>query len=639
MLFKRTLFYLLSLLLVLPGLAQQPAASVPKSLDSLEVFLHTQPVDTLYALAMKDCAFQYIINGEYDQADSLRKQLEKLRASLHHVRINYYVPFIQATLAYHQNDSRECLAYFLQAMQVAEANPSVFKPQTLESAYNNVAAGYGRIDKPDSMMYYALQAIHVQDRHHFKEASAYMSVANVLHRYKKYAQALVYYKKGLTIDQEENDIRGMAIVENKLGVLYDDMGKTKQAIAYYLKGLAHAERANYPLLQTDLLVNLGLGLVKEKQYAKAEAYFKRGEALSRELENYGALRVNLHNQGELYRELKKFDAAEKCYLEALALAKKEMDHDELYTSNQALAELYMDTRNFEKACTFLQVAAVSKDSIFKAETANKMQDMLLTYETEKKQQEIALLNQQNLVQKLQLSVKRRNEILLLFGIGIFGLAGGMGYRHYRRRSQLEMEKVRSSIAADFHDELGANLSSIALYSDILIRNTSVEPAKTAPLLENINHNARQTISAINDLIWTIKPDNDVLERTLVRMKEFAIPLMEAKHIAFDFQITESLQQAELDMTTRKILYLLFKEAINNALKYAEASQVTVQLTQSDGKIHLVVTDNGKGFDIQSVRLGNGLGNMQKRAAEINGLFTIDTQPGKGCTLRLSFKAS
>jgi signal transduction histidine kinase len=298
----------------------------------------------------------------------------------------------------------------------------------------------------------------------------------------------------------------------------------------------------------------------------------------------------------------------------------------------------MDTRNFEKACHFLELAGVAKDSIFQAKTADKIQEMLLTYEAEKKQQQIALLNQQNMVQSLQLSVQRRNEILMLFGLGALGVAIGIGYRRYKLKSQLEMEKVRSSIAADFHDELGANLSSIALYSDILIQNSISNSPKNTPLLENINQNARQTLSSISDLIWTIKPDNDVLEGTLIRMKEYSIPLMEAKNIAFQFEIDESLRQAELNMATRKSLYMVFKEAINNAIKYSQAWRIDVTLKQSGRMIRLEILDNGKGFDQQSVRLGHGLSNMRKRASEINGELQITTKPGKGCRLCLIFKS-
>ena len=597
--------------------------------------MQTQPVDTLYAMAMKDCAFEYIIQGDGDRADSLRQQLEKLITQLPNSRIPYYIPFLKATLAYHQNDKHGCLQNFLIALRFIQSHRSMFNATTLEGALNNVSVGYKRVNKPDSALYYGLEAIRIQEKYHIANAVPHQGIGDVLTGYHKYAEALPYYDKALAINKAQNNVRGMGIVENKLGILYDDLQKSQEAIEHYTRGLQYAEQANYALLQTDLLVNLGKMMVSEKRYKDAEDYFQRGERLCRSLENLGALRVNLLNQAHLYLARHDYKRSEKYYLESLALADT-LDHDDgRYSARRSLADLYMDAGDYKKACQFFIQASVDKDSVVEASTTDKVQELLAQYEAEKKQQQIALLNEQNLVQRLQLSVQRRNQLLLLVGLMALAVAGIVVYRRNRLKSQQEMEQIRSSIAADFHDELGANLSSIALYSDLLLQTDAANKTPQAtPLLENIHQNARRTLSSISDLIWTIKPDHDVLEGTLVRMKEFSIPLLEAKGIDFDFHIDESLRQANLDMTVRKILYLVFKEAINNAVKYAEATRITVRLTQENRKITLEVSDNGKGFDPATIRRGNGLNNMQKRAAEINGAFTLEARQGGGCTVRL-----
>jgi len=106
---------------------------------------------------------------------------------------------------------------------------------------------------------------------------------------------------------------------------------------------------------------------------------------------------------------------------------------------------------------------------------------------------------------------------------------------------------------------------------VLLRHAQNHPELangSMQMLENISRNSRSTISSINDLIWTVKPDNDPLNRTMVRMKEFAIPLLEAKSIDFCFEFPEDVGHLELEMNTRKFLYLIFKKVVNNALKYA-----------------------------------------------------------------------
>ncbi|MDJ1485059.1 sensor histidine kinase [Cytophagaceae bacterium YF14B1] len=617
---------------------QSPVAVVPQTLDSLQWFLRTQPIDTLYAIAMKDCSFQYIIKGEYKRADSLCQKLASLRSQLKtYVPLEYCIPFLKGTIAHHKGDHPLTLNYYLKAWEVIQKNPSKFKVKVKMGALGNLAIAYKKVDNLEMSMKYSLESIQFQEKYNQKNPGEYLNVGNILAGSQQYDRAIPYYQKALSIAAELNNLTSLAITENQLGNLYDNIDKVDTAIYYYKSGLQHAEQVEYRLLQTDLLVNLGLVYTGKKQYKLAESYLKRGEKLSRELESPGALRVNLHNQGEMYRDLQKFDLAERYYLEALELAKETQDQDDLYTSNMALAELYVDTDNYKKAYPFFKAASVAKDSIFQAQLTGKTQQLLAKYEADKRQQEIALLNEKNRSQSLELAVQRRNVFLLVTGLLMSGVVGTVGYRRYQLRKQLEMEQIRNRIAADFHDELGANLSSIALYSDLLVKNAAKEKEQTLPILENISHQAHGSISSINDLIWTIKPDNDILERTIVRMKEFAIPLLEARNIRCVFLVDDSLSQAQLSMNMRKFLYLIFKEAINNAIKYAQATAITIQLQEIRGTISLEIQDDGTGFDPAIVKRGNGLNNMKTRAKELGGQLIIDTSPGQGTRITLSFK--
>lgn len=640
------LFYLFAcvcLCAVNPGRSQVgQRAVVPQTPDSLETFLRTEPVDTTYALAMKDRAFLHILRSDYRQADSITAQLEKLRDKLDPVRLSYYVYFLKGTAAYHQGNRRASVDNYLKALATVENNPGRFKAQTWESMLNNTAAAYSKLRKSDSCIHYSLKAIKVQEQFHFQSESPYSSVGTAFRKLNKHAQAIPYYQKALAITVAEKNYKGMAVTESNLGTAFDEMGKTTEALKHYLSGLRHTRQVNYPLLETDFLVNLGLVYSKLKQYAKAEKYLKEGEKLSRNIGSEAALRTNLHNQGELYRELGKFALAEKCYTEALALAKKINDYEYLYTSTQALAEFYADTKQYQQAYDFLKAAGVVKDSIAKEMATQQTQEMIAKYEAEKKQQEIQLLHEQTQAQTLKIGIQQRNLGLVVAASLLSGIAGFAGYRRYRLKKLLEVEKVRTRIAADFHDEIGANLSGISLYSEVLLRQAQNHPELangSTQMLENISRNSRSTISSINDLIWTVKPDNDLLNRTMVRMKEFAIPLLEAKNIDFCFGFPENMGQLELEMNMRKFLYLIFKEAINNALKYAGATRIEAVLTQHRQKISLRVSDNGKGFDPATVSRGNGLSNMEKRAAEVNGQLSVMSQAGQGTTVLFTFSIS
>jgi signal transduction histidine kinase len=141
------------------------------------------------------------------------------------------------------------------------------------------------------------------------------------------------------------------------------------------------------------------------------------------------------------------------------------------------------------------------------------------------------------------------------------------------------------------------------------------------------------MEVMDDIVWSIKPSNDSMQKITARMREFATNALEAKDIDFEFKVAEELNDIKLNMEERRDFFLVFKEAVNNAAKYSEASMVTMQVSMQNRKMILLVHDNGKGFDIADAD-GNGLGNMHKRADNLNGTITIKSKKGEGTTVKL-----
>jgi signal transduction histidine kinase len=137
------------------------------------------------------------------------------------------------------------------------------------------------------------------------------------------------------------------------------------------------------------------------------------------------------------------------------------------------------------------------------------------------------------------------------------------------------------------------------------------------------------------MVWSINPDNDTFQKTLARMKEFSAEILEPKNIDYRFEVDEKLNELALDVAKRKNLFLVFKEAINNAAKYSEGSFVHITISQTVSELLLKIKDNGKGFDATSPCSGNGLRNMRGRANEINAQINIDSSIGVGTSLVLN----
>lgn len=197
------------------------------------------------------------------------------------------------------------------------------------------------------------------------------------------------------------------------------------------------------------------------------------------------------------------------------------------------------------------------------------------------------------------------------------------------------QKIRSNIASDLHDDIGSSLSSIMLMGELARQ----QPNKTSKYLEEITQTSVRTLENMNDIIWSVNPLNDTMEEMSVRMKTFAFSLLEKKDITLDFELENNLNDLKLKMEDRKNLYLIFKEAIHNAFKYANCTNVRVEFTRTGHELTMIIKDDGKGFNISNPSSGNGLYNMRKRAGQINSQLQIISESGSGTTIVLIIKTT
>ena len=144
------------------------------------------------------------------------------------------------------------------------------------------------------------------------------------------------------------------------------------------------------------------------------------------------------------------------------------------------------------------------------------------------------------------------------------------------------------------------------------------------------------LDKMSDIVWSLNVENDSFEQLMGKLRSYALTMTNAKNIAFQFYIDPGIQGRRLDIKLRKNIYMITKEAINNAIKYADCSAIGVILSSKPKGAELTITDNGKGFNKDMVNKGNGLSNMQKRAKEMRGSFEIDTARGEGTRIRVRF---
>ena len=181
------------------------------------------------------------------------------------------------------------------------------------------------------------------------------------------------------------------------------------------------------------------------------------------------------------------------------------------------------------------------------------------------------------------------------------------------------------------------MTKIALFLELAERQKSDERLLST-YLSKIRRHATGLSAGIRDLIWTLDPKSDNLFQTLVRLREFGDSLFEPSGIEFHSEnIDEKMASIPLPPTVRKHLLMIYKEAMNNCLKYSDASRCDFILEYKTTELNIIFRDNGQGFDLENIRQGYGLRNMRERAEKIGGHLSVESQLGKGTSIILKIK--
>ena len=229
---------------------------------------------------------------------------------------------------------------------------------------------------------------------------------------------------------------------------------------------------------------------------------------------------------------------------------------------------------------------------------------------------------------------------------LLGLVGGVAFvvRFYQRRKfqarlrKLEQEaflqKERARIAKDLHDELGANLTQISLLGK-LTQQDLAEPGKAQPHVEKISRLARQGVKSVDEIVWAVSPRNDTLGQLLDYAGQYAVDFLNAAGIRCRIDFPEKIPARELPADIRHGLFMVIKEALNNAVKHSGAREIILAARLDDNRLSLSVADNGRGFAIGKGRdLTDGLRNMKQRVTDLGGQCVIESQPETGTNVRV-----
>jgi signal transduction histidine kinase len=220
-----------------------------------------------------------------------------------------------------------------------------------------------------------------------------------------------------------------------------------------------------------------------------------------------------------------------------------------------------------------------------------------------------------------------------FFASVIAIIAGSGWivQRLRIRRLTELHRVRSRIAADLHDEMGLSLARVAILADVAGRNA--EDGATTETLQEIGGTARDLVDATSDMAWALDPRHDTVAALLARLRRQASEVAEGFGATFSLE-ADSLDGVPMASETRRHLFLVLKEAVRNACRHGRPDHLTLRVRRRSSMLRITLVDDGRGFDIDEPRDGQGLPSMERRAREMGATLSIKSSPGVGTQVEL-----
>ena len=461
-----------------------------------------------------------------------------------------------------------------------------------------------------------------------------------------------YMAKGVSILEAGGFEKELCSGYDNFGVLHEMKGNADSALLYYNKSLVLKEKLNDTAGIPYSLNKIAMALLAEGDAEQSKTTLDRSISIRKQLKDSMGIAENYSFYGDYYTTLQQYEAAIENFTISLELAKRlnylyliQYNADQLSTCYEAL------NRN-QEALSMFRLSTAIKDSLNSESTMKTISAMEARYESEKKEKELA--EERERVAEANFQIKKQSTWLfatIVIAIALLVIAF-LIYRQQRFKaerleseaylkdelhevtvkSNLQNERLR--ISRDLHDNIGSQLTFIISSLDnhkfqLKKSNTSTEK------IEEITLFARDTIAQLRDTIWAMNKGSISYTELGAKISEYVGKAKQAvDQTALSFR-SSPLSNHQLNTLESINLFRVVQEAIQNAIKHANSTEINITLEETSEGICIVIRDNGRGFDPNnSSAFGNGLGNMETRIKTIGGQFHLTSTIGKGTTVSL-----
>ncbi len=526
-------------------------------------------------------------------------------------------------------------------------------------ALGEIMFKYGQLksyqNKFDQGLEYTLQAIRIFEhkKNNTKAGIAYGGLGYNL-KTRDLDKGLYYMQKGIKLLEIENDLEGLNPVYDNYGVLLSMDKKLDSALYYQYKSLAIKKQLKDSIGLGYSYANIANTFAEKQNYDLAKTYVDSSSVIRNKIaDNYG-ITVNFVHVAEIFQQEGNYEKAIENYKTCAKLANKyKYKHLEKYCY-QNIASCYKKLNKYKDALDFNERFQSLKDSTDNVATQNKIEELQIQFETEKKEKQLAEAKSDILIKEAK--IKRRTTLIYYaFGLAFFlGLIGYLVYKQQRLKNkqiikenelkealikienQNNLQEQRLAISKDLHDNIGSQLTFIISSLDNL-KYFEFTKEKLYNKFDSIGNFTRSTITDLRDTIWAMNKEEITFEDLKTRTTNF---IEAAKTsllgIDFEFNYPKDTDNVKLNSLQGIDVYRIIQEAINNAVKHAKATKIVVNFEIDGSDLKISIIDNGVGFDQSTIEAGNGLSSMKKRANEIDANFEMKSS-NKGTEITIKFK--
>ncbi len=448
-------------------------------------------------------------------------------------------------------------------------------------------------------------------------------------------KAMEYMRAGMRIAETEDYRDKLSTLYDNYGVLHEMGGNRDSASYYYQKALTLKTARNDTIgIPFSLNKLVGIHLMRNEFSEAASLLHLSDWYRNRQKGNYGRSE-NTVFWGDLYLQQGRLDSAGHYYQKYITLPGTSEHNYQAAYCFERLAEIYERKQDYYQAWRNQKLFKVFNDSLVNIQTNQRIAELQIEYEAEKKDRQIA----ENLL-KLKLS-NTRNYILtgvvLTLLILIFVIYKYQALKRDRIRQELELtnrikqaefeqsiaqEKLR--ISRELHDNIGSQLTFMISSMDNLSYLKS--PAEVQQRVSDLGVFGRTTLAELRNTVWAMRHEEGSLDALILKLNELRLQIINhvrQLEVEIQNQVTRPLSLSSMQLLN---LYRIFQEAFQNTLKHTAASRITLLIAEVEDRLMMKYTDNGNGFDKSLIQPGSGLSIMEQRCTESGGKFTIGSSP-------------